>query len=155
MDIYLNTCPSIDGLIIYRIILNRYPTIQQPRLVIQINISDRFNDTDNELVENNNLNLISFFYYNANDQFYERTFTMSELGINTPEAVIGHALNIILKDKLQNFISMAQTSVKRNINEYVNLKTSGYAQNLRYLGPSSSDQKDHNQTILISVGLNF
>jgi len=37
----------------------------------------------------------------------------------------------------------------------LDLSSAGYIQNIRYFGPSFSYQENHNQTILISIGLDF
>ena len=125
VNIYLNNSPQLDSLLIYSIILNRYPNIQVLSLAVEACITDSDNDIDTVYVENHDLNFDNFLFFDVNQQIYKRTFSMSDLGIITAEAVIGHEFHIIVKDKLGNRIPLDKMSVKRIIKEQVNLISPG------------------------------
>lgn len=125
LNIEFNKRPYLDSLLIYSIIQNRYPNIQVLTLGIEALISDPDNDIDSVYVQNPDLNFNDFLLYNVNKQMYQRTFSMSDLGIVTAEAVIGHEFQIIVKDKLSNRIQLDKMSVKRIIKEQINLISPG------------------------------
>jgi hypothetical protein len=125
IESYLNAKPVLDSLLIYSIIQNRYPDIQILNLVIEAAVSDNDNDIDSIFVANNVLNFQSFLRHNASKQIYERTFSMNELGVSTPEAIIGHEIQICVKDKFNHRIFLDSESVKRIIKDEVNLKSPG------------------------------
>ena len=125
LSIEFNKCPHLDSLLIYSIIQNRYPNIQVLTLGVEALITDPDNDIDTVYVQNPDLNFNNFLLFDVNEQIYKRTFSMSDLGIITAEAVIGHEFQIIIKDKLDNRIHLEKMSVKRIIKEQINLISPG------------------------------
>ena len=125
LNVEFNKRPQLDSLLIYSIIQNRYPNLQILTLGIEAIIIDPDNDIDTIYVENPNLNFKNFLLFDFNLQMYKRTFTMSDLGITTAEAVIGHEFHIIVKDKFDNRIHLDKMSVKRIIKEQINLISPG------------------------------
>ncbi len=125
LNVEFNKCPQLDSLLIYSIIQNRHPNFQVLTLSVEAIITDPDNDIDTIYVENPDLNFKSFLLFDFNLQLYKRTFSMSDLGITTAEAVIGHEFHIIDKDTYNNRIHLDKMSVKRIIKEQINLISPG------------------------------
>ncbi|MEJ2542501.1 MAG: carboxypeptidase-like regulatory domain-containing protein [Calditrichaceae bacterium] len=125
INLELNSTPQLDSLLIYSIIQNRYQNLQILTLGIEAAITDPDNDIDSIYVENPDLKFKNFLLFNPNLQMYRRIFSMSDLGINNAEAVIGHEFHIIDKDTYNHRIHMDKMSIKRIIKEQINLISPG------------------------------
>lgn len=122
---YLNAVPVLDSLIFYSSILNLYNDLQLIRLSIQTRITDPDNDLDSVFVICPGLDVRTNLSYNLESRFFVKELSMQDLGINSPEAVIGHAFNIYAKDRLNNCLRLSSSVIKRIIKEQVELKSPG------------------------------
>jgi len=122
---YLNMIPVADSLIFYSSILNLYNDLQLILLSIRVRIEDPDNDVDSVYVVSPGLELKSYLHYDLETQFFSRELSMQDLGINSPESVIGHAFDIYVKDKLGNKIRLSSDVIKRIIKEQVELISPG------------------------------
>ncbi len=123
---YLNKKPRLDSLTFYTSIINRYPDIRILELSIIARISDEDNDIDTVYFESEKLNFSTFLEYNVSEKHFERErISMSSLGIISPEALIGKAFSLLVKDKFDHRILINTMTVKRIIKDEVVLKSPG------------------------------
>jgi hypothetical protein len=119
---YLNALPTLDSLIFSTTIINRTPNIQILELVARVRIYDADNDIDTVFLVNESLEYTTSLIYNSDNTFYERKhISMVDLGITSPEDVIGREFNLIVKDKYANQITVKQVMVIRIIKEEIEL----------------------------------
>jgi hypothetical protein len=122
---YLNVIPAVDSLVFYSSILNLYNDLQLILLSIKVRIDDPDNDVDSVYVISPGLGLKSYLHYDLETQFFSRELSMQDLGINSPESVIGHVFDIYVKDRLNNRIRLSSDIIKRIIKEQVELISPG------------------------------
>jgi hypothetical protein len=119
---YLNVLPTLDSLIFSTTIINRTPNIQILELVAQARINDADNDIDTVFLVNEPLDYTTSLIYNSDAAFYERKhISMANLGITSPEDVIGREFKLVVKDKYGSWITVSQVMVSRIIKEEIEL----------------------------------
>lgn len=123
--IYLNAKPVLDSLIFYSSILHLYNDLQLIQLSLKAAVTDPDNDVDSAYVHSPGLEVFAGLEYDVDSKFFNRDLSMQDLGINSPEAVIGHAFNIIVKDRLGNRLQLSSSVIKRIIKEQIELISPG------------------------------
>lgn len=116
---YLNTKPVLQNVLFYSSIRNRYPDRKIISLNLNIDISDADNDVDSVLIQSQSLGISTYLNYDAGKKVYQRSLTMSDLNINSADAVIGHVFEIFARDILNNKILLTEEIVKRIVKEEV------------------------------------
>lgn len=122
---YLNTLPLLDSLVFYSSILNLYNDLQFIRLSLIAMIEDPDNDIDSVYVICPGLGVYACLDYDLDTRFFRRDLSMQDLGINSPESVIGHSFNIYVKDRLDHRLLLSSSVIKRIIKEQVELDSPG------------------------------
>ncbi len=125
LQVYLNAAPAIDSLIFYSTILNRFPDLQILRLTVEAAVSDPDNDVDTVFFNNPLTGRFHPLSYNIPARLYQQTLSMSELGIDSPEAVIGHTFYLYVWDKFERMIRLTGASIERIIKEQIVLDSPG------------------------------
>jgi len=125
---YLNALPVLDSLIFASSIINRTPNIQILELAARTQITDADNDIDTVFFVNDYLDFSAVLVYNSDNDFYERNhISMTDLGIASPEDVIGRTFKLLVKDKYGSLITVKQAQISRIIEEEIELVSpSGY-----------------------------
>ncbi len=116
---YLNARPILRNILFYSSIENDYPERQDISLIFNVDVFDPDNDIDSVLVQSPSLGISTFLEYDFNQRTYRRILEMSDLNINSAEAVIGKEFQISVKDKFKNIIPLSGQIVKRIIKEEV------------------------------------
>lgn len=112
---YLNSIPTIDTLMIFSEVENRYPARQSYSLVIRTRIGDEENDVDSVFALNPITNGRSQLTFNPSTQYYERAFTTAELGVVSIDEVIGKEFEIVVRDNSGKGFTIGSSNVKRII----------------------------------------
>jgi len=117
----LNAYPVMDSLKIYTIVKNRYPAIKTADLVIKSKIKDQDNDIDSVYIINDYLDLKKNLRYNVNTKFYEETFSIFDLHVNSIRKVIGHNFDVFVKDNFSHIILLGNDKAVRYIQDEIEL----------------------------------
>jgi hypothetical protein len=112
---FLNSLPQLDSLLVYSVILNRYPTLQTEQIVVQGKISDRDNDIDSVRVAIDVISSTQPLAYNIIDKWYAYTFSVYDLGIAKVEQLVGYKFEIYVKDIFEHDINIGLGMVERII----------------------------------------
>jgi hypothetical protein len=112
---FLNSLPQLDSLLVYSVILNRYPSLQTEQVVVQGKISDRDNDIDSVRVVIDVISSTQPLAYNIIDKWYAHTFSVYDLGIAKVEQLVGHKFEIYVKDIFEHNINIGLGTVERII----------------------------------------
>ena len=109
----------------YSSVLNKWSPQEKPDYALEAKllISDLDNDIDSVFMINPSLNFSGIMYYNTLSKFYERDFTLSELGIISANDLIGKDFEIVVKDTRGNKFDLGNTNIKRVINEEIQIKS--------------------------------
>ena len=123
-ETFLNTKPQLDSLEFFSVVKNSWnsATIKH-YLKIKARISDYegVNDIVNVYIENIELNLLTKLSYDYTNNFYEGTLSLSDLGINSLDEIIGKYFRILVNDLDSNTFAIGNTNIKRVINEEIEL----------------------------------
>lgn len=137
-DELLNSNPVLNNLFIYTVVENKYPDIQKITMSIQADVSDLENDIDSIFVRCNSLNVYKRLVYNYNTQYFERSFSPSDLNLSSMDDAIGKNFEIIVKDTKKKIFNIGSSNVKRIIRQEVlpdlpaNKQTVGVKPTLRW-----------------------
>ena len=112
---FLNSLPLLDSLMVYSVILNRYPDLQTEQIIVQTKISDRDNDIDSVRVIIDIILRTQSLEYNIIAKWYAHTFSIYDLGIEKLEQVVGHQFEISVKDIYNHNINIGLGTVERVI----------------------------------------
>ena len=122
-EIFLNSNPVLDSLEFYSIVENRFQVNQIYRIVVRARITDfeGVNDIDSVFLQNEELGVKSVLLFNSLTGFYERTLSPIELQVTDLNELIGKDFNVIVTDLDQRNFTIANTFIKRVINEEIEL----------------------------------
>ncbi|NOX89213.1 MAG: hypothetical protein GXO77_09305 [Calditrichaeota bacterium] len=123
-EIHLNALPTLDSLIFYSSIINRYPNIQILEVYVRARISDSDNDIDSVFFRSPSLDFSTLLTFDTIEKFYEKSrITLSQLKLNSAEELIGNVFNIIVKDAYKHSVNICQAQIRRIIRDEVQLKS--------------------------------
>lgn len=117
----LNHRPFVDSINFYSIVEHRYPSERRYKAEIVLRIADNDNDTDTVFVTNPVLNFSSAMDYNPATKFFLKSLTLSELGIESLNEIIGKDFEILVKDNSGRSFNLGGTNIKRVINEEIQI----------------------------------
>lgn len=117
----LNHRPFVDSINFYSIVEHRYPSERRYKAEIVLRIADNDNDTDTVFVANPVLNFSSAMDYNPATKFFLKSLTLSELGIESLNEIIGKDFEILVKDNSGRSFNLGGTNIKRVINEEIQI----------------------------------
>lgn len=124
VECLLNALPTLDSLVFFSCILNRYPNLQNLELTVRARISDNDNDIDTVRFTNADLKFSTHLIFDTVDDFFEQErITMAKLGIPSAEMLIGKEFQIVVRDKFAHQVTIERTMIKRIIRDEVNLKS--------------------------------
>jgi hypothetical protein len=118
-EIFLNSIPKLDSLEFFSTVENRFQFNQKYSIKVRARVSDfeGVNDIVSVSIENEELSLLKILTYNHIQDFYEGTFTLSDLKIASLNEIIGKDFKILVSDLEENIFSIGVTNIKRIINE--------------------------------------
>jgi len=119
--ISLNHRPIIDSINFYSIVEHRYPSEKRFKAEIMLRISDNDNDTDTVFVTNPTLGFSSPMDFNAATKFFLKSLSLSDLGIESLNEIIGRDFEILVKDNSGRLFNLGGTNIKRIINEEIQI----------------------------------
>lgn len=116
-DIFLNSIPKLNDLIIYTSVLNRYPDVQNDSLFIKASVSDSENDVDSVFVRCTELNINSRLHPDSFSGYYESKFSPGDLKLNLLDEGIGKNFEIVVvdKDRSKKPFVVGSSTIKRVI----------------------------------------
>jgi hypothetical protein len=115
----LNALPLLDSLLVYSVILNRYPSLQKEQIIVEVEISDDDNDIDTVQVFIAYNNFLADLIYNVSTRWYERSFTIFDLNIPSTERLVGHEFQIMVKDIFGHHFDLGSNTIERVIREEI------------------------------------
>jgi hypothetical protein len=119
VEISLNASPMLDSLLVYCVILNRYPSLQKEQIIVEAQISDDDNDIDSVQVFIAYNDFSADLIYNVSSRWYERSFTIFDLNIPSAERLVGHDFQIMVKDIFGHRFDIGSNTIERVIREEV------------------------------------
>lgn len=123
-EVYLNAMPTVDSLIFYSSLINRYPDIQILELFVKTRLTDADKDIDSVLFDSPSLNFSTVLIYDTMNRLYEREhIPMAKLNVQSAEEIIGNDFHIIVKDSYGHCDTVQTTEIRRIIRDEVLLKS--------------------------------
>jgi len=119
INIFLNSLPVPQELIVYASVLNRYPDLQNEQLFVEAWISDQDDDVDSVFVGNTYNNFFDQLLYNPSTQKYERSFSVTDLNIIQLEEILGYPFDFVVADKFDHNLIIGQMNLVRIIREEI------------------------------------
>lgn len=116
---FLNEIPKLDSLIIYSIVLNQYPDIQNASLYVQAKVTDKDNDIDSVFIENQQLGVKKNLTFNITYKSYEVTLSEADLNVSNIEETIGLQFKILVKDFDGNIFNIGNDKINRVIKDEI------------------------------------
>ncbi len=128
VQVYLNHYPSLDKVVLYSTVLNRYPNLRSYSLTLQAWISDPDMDIDSVRVEASLPALCCALPYNTTDKSFIKTFSSFDLSPATIFSVVGQELRLNVYDVYGHHSLVGATHLKRVVtDEIVYSQPSSYA----------------------------
>ena len=128
VQVYLNHHPSLDKVILYSTVLNRYPNLRTYTLTMQAWISDPDMDIDSVWIDAAQPALRGALPYNPTDKSFSRTFSSFELAPATVLSVVGQEVRVQVTDVYGHQTSVGATALKRVVtDEILYVQPSSYA----------------------------
>ncbi len=137
VEISLNALPSLDSLMVFSIILNRYPSLQKEQIAVEAKISDEDNDIDTVRVIINQIVFSSDLPFNTSNKWYQKTFSIFDLDIPRVERLVGHDFLIDVKDIFNHQFIVGRSTIERVIREEI-----------IFISPAGNDTTSVNPTLI-------
>lgn len=122
-EIFLNSIPKLDTLEFFSIVENRFQFNQKYSIKVRARVSDfeGVNDIVSVSIQNEELSLLKILTYDHIQNFYEATFTLSDLKIASLNEIIGKDFKILVNDLGDKIFVVGIANIKRIINEEIEL----------------------------------
>lgn len=119
IQMFLNAVPKLDTLVFGSSVLNKYPNRQTYSIEVRAGISDDENDVDSVFIFNEDLNILKNLEFNISTGFFENSFSVEQLEIQSIDETVGKTFIIRVNDKNGKHFDIGSSNIKRIIKEEI------------------------------------
>ncbi len=123
VDKFLNSIPTVESLLLYSTVRNERLADPIITLSVETTIIDKENDVDSVFIENSELSISKNIPEITRGFYRSKQFSPVELGLETLDEIIGKELEIVVKDRLANKFTVAESNLKRIIRQEVQTRS--------------------------------
>lgn len=117
---FLNAYPEIEGLQVFSVVTNKFPSIKEFTFSIRGTVTDRDNDIDTVYWRIPAFDVGGKLRFNAESQQYETDIDPLEQGLGN-EQVVGYDFDVVVLDKFDQLTVVGSDQIERVIKEEVTL----------------------------------